>query len=328
MVMKVGIIGCGVIGKRRASVIQKLANSKIIAVADTDPKKAKSLGSELNCKYFTNWKKVILDANIDAVIVCTTNNYLAKISLAAMKQNKHVFCEKPLGISVNEVEKVVKESKKRKLIFKTGFTLRFHPSLQKAKTIVDQGKIGKILFIRGRYGITGRSGYEKEWRANKKISGGGELIDQGAHLIDLSRWFLGDFSQVIGQFGNVFWKANVEDNAFLLLKTKKNQIASLHVSWTEWRNLFSFEIYGSKGFVICEGLGGIYGKERLILGKKAPSKKWPPAERVFEYDDSLTAWNNEWKDFVNSVKFHSEPCGSGHDGLESLKIVFSVYNQK
>jgi predicted dehydrogenase len=321
----IGIIGCGVIGQRRANIVQQLPNFKILSVADINISKARSLGTQLNCSYFNDWKKITSNKDIDAVVVSTTNNNLAKISLDAIKQNKHVFCEKPLGVSITEVEKAVKEAKKRKLIFKTGFTLRFHPSIEKAKLLVDSGKIGKIMFIRGVYGITGRPGYEKEWRANKKISGGGELIDQGIHLIDLSRWFLGNFSRISGQLSNTFWKTSVEDNAFLLLKTKQNQIASLHVSWTEWKNKFSYEIYGTNGYIICNGLGGVYGKEKLIIGKKAPPKKWPPLEKIYFFENSQIAWKNEWHDFIRSIKTNFEPCGSGYDGLEALKIAFKIY---
>ena len=156
-----------------------------------------------------------------------------------------------------------------KVIFKTGFTLRFHPGIQKIRKLVDENKIGKITFIRCRYGITGRPGYEKEWRANKSLSGGGELIDQGVHVLDLLRWFLGDFSSVKGNIGTLYWDMPVEDNAFGILKSVNDQMASFHVSWSQWDNLFSFEIFGTKGYLKMDGLGGVYGKENCDVWIKS-----------------------------------------------------------
>ena len=326
MVLKIGIIGCGIIGAKRATLINTSKESKVIAVADIDINKAKSLASQLNCEYFDDWKKIVTMKEIDAVVISTTNNYLAKISYQAALNGKHIFCEKPLGKNLDEVRVAVEEAIKQKVVFKTGFTLRFHPGMQKIKSIVNKGLIGKILFMRCRYGITGRPGYEKEWRAIPDISGGGELIDQGIHVLDLFRWFLGEFSTVYGSIGTLYWNSSVEDNAFAILTSKSNQMASLHVSWTQWNNLFSFEIFGSKGYVMMDGLGGAYGTEKVIIGRKAPPKKWPPKERVIIYEEPEICWYKEWKDFIVSIKNGTTPSGSGIDGLEALKLVFQIYD--
>ncbi|MDE2589392.1 MAG: Gfo/Idh/MocA family oxidoreductase [Patescibacteria group bacterium] len=326
MVLKIGIVGCGVIGARRAKIIQSSNDAKVIAVADTDISKAKSLGSQLDCKYYDNWKDIISNKEMDAVIVSTTNNHLAEISYEAALNGKHVFCEKPLGTHIEEVKKAVEEAKKRNLVFKTGFTLRFHPGMQEVRSVIDKGLIGRILFMRCRYGITGRPEYEKEWRAFPEISGGGELIDQGVHVIDLFRWFLGDFAKVCGSVSTMYWDMKVEDNAFAILTTQSNQIASMHVSWSQWNNLFSFEIFGNEGYVTMEGLGGVYGKETVIVGKKASPNKWPPEEKVMIFDKPETCWQKEWEEFVNAVKKRSIPSGSGEDGLEALKLVFKIYD--
>lgn len=326
MVLKIGIIGCGVIGARRAKIINSTDESKVIAVVDVDLTRAKSLASELNCNYYEDWKSIVLMKEIDCIVVSTTNNFLAQISYEAALNGKHVFCEKPLGTNVSDVSKAVNEASKQKVVFKTGFTLRFHPGMQKVKSIVEQGLIGKILFIRCRYGITGRSGYEKEWRAIPEVSGGGELVDQGIHVLDLFRWFLGDFSNVCGSIGTLYWNAKVEDNAFAILTTPTNQIASLHVSWTQWNNIFSLEIFGSEGYVTMEGLGGAYGKETVTIGKKAPPDRWPPEEEKIIFDNPDVSWEKEWEEFVNAIRTGREPSGSGVDGLEALKLVFAIYD--
>ncbi len=326
MVLKIGIIGCGVIGARRGKIINSSTDAEVTAVADIDMSKAKSLGEQLKCEYFDDWNKVISRDDIDAVVVSTTNNHLAKISYEAAVRKKHVFCEKPLGRNVEEVRMAVEEASRQKIVFKTGFTLRFHPGIQKIKSLIDDNTIGKILFIRCRYGITGRPDYEKEWRAIPEISGGGELIDQGIHVLDLFRWFLGDFSHICGSIGTLFWDMKVEDNAFAVLATNSNQIASMHVSWTQWNNIFSFEIFGDEGYVIMEGLGGAYGPEKVILGKKSSPDKWPPEEEIMVFDHPEISWEKEWNEFVLSIKNTREPSGSGVDGLEALKLVFKIYD--
>ena len=326
MVLNIAIIGCGVIGQKRANIIKKYSDQKIIAVADLNLSKAKQMGEEFGCDYFTDWKKILDINEVDAVIISTTNNNLAKISLEFAKSKKHIFCEKPLGTNINEVENAVNAATTSKVFFKTGFTLRFHPGMQKIRLLVDDDKIGKILFIRCRYGITGRPGYEKEWRANKDMSGGGELIDQGVHVLDLIRWFLGDFSSVQGNIGTLFWDTTVEDNAFGILKSQHGQMASFHVSWSEWDNIFSFEIFGTEGYLRMEGLGGVYGQERVIFGLKAPPDKWPPEEKIFTFEHPEVCWSLEWENFVNTIQKNSELLGSGKDGLEVLKLVFKIYN--
>jgi predicted dehydrogenase len=327
LTLNIAIIGCGIIGRKRANVIKNYSDQKIIAVADIDFNKAKAMGEEFECSYFNDWKKILEINEIDAVIVSTSNNNLAKISLEFAKKKKHIFCEKPLGTNVNEVENAVNAAIISKVIFKTGFTLRFHPGIQKIRSLVDENKIGKITFIRCRYGITGRPGYEKEWRANKSISGGGELIDQGVHVLDLLRWFMGDFSSVKGNIGTLYWDASVEDNAFGILKSTNDQMASFHVSWSEWDNLFSFEIFGTEGYLRMEGLGGVYGKECVTFGLKAPPDKWPPEEKIFTFEHPEICWSLEWENFVNSIQNNSEILGSGKDGLEVLKLAFKIYGE-
>lgn len=326
MVIKIGIIGCGIIGKRRADIISSSSTSKVIAVADSDINKSKSLGLALNCRYFDDWKKIISMKEIDAVIISTTNDSLSLISFHAASNGKHIFCEKPLGKNPVEVQLAVEEAQKQNVVFKTGFTLRFHPGIQKIKSIIDKGLIGKILFIRCNYGITGRPGYDKEWRAIPEISGGGELIDQGIHVLDLFRLFLGDFTKICGSIGSLYWNTSVEDNAFAILTTPSKQIASLHVSWTQWNNEFSLEIVGNDGYVIMTGLGGTYGIEKVIIGKKAPPNVWPPEETVFTYEHPEICWQNEWNDFILSITNNQTPFGSGIDGLEALKLVFKIYD--
>jgi predicted dehydrogenase len=205
-----------------------------------------------------------------------------------------------------------------------GLNHRYHPALRKARELYAAGVLGELMFVRGRYGHGGRVGYEKEWRADPSLSGGGELIDQGVHLIDLARWFLGDFSQVTGFVHTYFWKMPVEDNGFLLLKTPAQQTAFLHVSCTEWKNLFSFEIYGHHAKLQVDGLGGSYGMERLSYYRMLP-QMGPPETMAWEYPREDDSWSLEFQEFLEDIDLNRTPSPGLCDARAALKIVEEVY---
>jgi predicted dehydrogenase len=183
-----------------------------------------------------------------------------------------------------------------------------------------------MMFVRGRYGHGGRIGYDKEWRANPALSGGGELIDQGVHLIDLARWFLGDFSEVTGFAHTYFWQMPVDDNGFMLLKTPQQRVAFLHVSCTEWKNLFSFEIYGRDGKLHIEGLGGSYGVERLAYYKMLP-QMGPPETTIWEYPMRDDSWQIEFAEFLEDIRLGRPPSANLADARAALLIVEQIYAQ-
>ncbi|MFA6362417.1 Gfo/Idh/MocA family protein [Methanoregula sp.] len=322
--MRVGIIGCGVIGKKRALA---LGNHELVIAVDPFLERAREVAQLKNCtSVSTDYHDALNDDRIDLVFISTTNEFLARIALDAVAAGKHVLVEKPGGRNPEELVPVIETAKRNNVFVKVGFNHRFHPALQKAKQLVDSGEIGPLMFIRGRYGHGGRRGYEKEWRAIPEKSGGGELIDQGVHLIDLSRWFLGDLDLLGGFAHTYFWDMPVDDNAFLMLKNKNDQVAWLHVSCTEWKNMFSFEIYGKTGKLQVDGLGGSYGTERLSLYKMLPVMG-PPETTIWEYPFPDNSWNIEVNDFIRSIEMHREPQGNIHDAKEALDIVAKVYEK-
>ncbi|RJR07483.1 gfo/Idh/MocA family oxidoreductase [Candidatus Parcubacteria bacterium] len=325
-VIKVGIVGCGLIGKKRAAVIKNDRHSKFICTADVAVGTAKDLNPQ---SYYANWADMLATEELDAVVVATPNRFLKEIALAAIQKGIHVLCEKPLGRNVLESAEMVEAAKQHGVILKTGFNHRHHPAIWKAHELVVSGGIGPIYFIRCIYGHGGRPGYEKEWRASKDICGGGELLDQGVHVVDLFRWFLGDFEEAFGYTPTYFWKMDVEDNAFAVFKTAAGQIASMHTCWTQWKNRFTFEIFGEAGYLIIEGLGGSYGPEKLTVGKR-PKKDREyiggiPDEEVIIFDGPDMSWDLEWKEFVQAIQESREPLGSGRDGLEANRLLAAVY---
>ena len=201
-------------------------------------------------------------------MIATPNKYLKEITQGAAQRKVHILCEKPLGRNFSESTDMVRAAKENEVILKTGFNHRHHPAILKAHQLVKDNAIGQVYYARCIYGHGGRPGYEKEWRASKDASGGGELLDQGVHVVDLFRWFLGDFEEAFGYTPTCYWNMEVEDNAFAFFKTSRGQVASMHTSWTQWKNRFTFEIYGEAGYLIIHGLGGSYGTETLHIGKR------------------------------------------------------------
>lgn len=323
--MNIGIVGCGLIGVKRS---RNLLGHKVTRVADYSREKADALAAEHpGAQVMPSFKELVVSPDVDAVIVATTHDALARITIAALDAGKHVLVEKPGGRTPEEIRGAVRKANEKKLVVKAGFNHRFHPALQKAHEIFSSGVLGPMMFIRGRYGHGARPGYDREWRADAKISGGGEAIDQGVHLIDLSRWFLGDFATAVGYTPTYFWDMKVEDNAFFLLKTRTGQAAWLHASWTEWKNMFSFEIYGRHGKLQIDGLGGSYGTEKLTYYKMLP-QMGPPEVTVWEYPGPDESWSAEFANFVAAIEGRAPVCGGLGDTLAAMEIVHQVYAQR
>jgi len=315
--MNFAIIGCGLIGRKRS---QALRRHRLAVAADTCLDRAAALGAEAT----TDWAAAVNRPDVDAVIVATTNDALAPVTLAAVQAGKHVLVEKPAARNTAELRPVMAAAQSAGVHVQVGFNHRYHPALRKAREICDSGGVGPLLFIRGRYGHGGRPGYDREWRADPEIAGGGELIDQGVHLIDLSRWFLGPFTSVQGCTHTYFWDMPVEDNAFLLLHTASRQAASLHVSCTEWKNLFSFEIYGRTGKLAIDGLGGSYGVERLAWYKMLP-EMGPPETTIWEYPGADLSWELELADFEAAVNHRPAAAPGLEAAYAALEVVEQIY---
>ncbi len=327
--LKIGIVGCGLIGSKRAASLLKIKNKGIlVACADTDFNKAKKLSSMyLGVKAYNSWQELINHPDLDVVIVSTLHDSLAEISKEGIKADKHIFVEKPAAKSSNEILPIIELTKKFNKKVRVGFNHRYHRAFQKAKSIVDNGELGDLMFIRARYGHGARIGYEKEWRANPELSGGGELIDQGPHLIDLSQWFFDKpLNYHAGSIHTYFWDMTVDDNAFLILKTSISQTAFLHVSCTEWKNTFSFEIYGKDGKLDINGLGGSYGVEKLTYYKMLP-EMGPPQTTIFEYPMQDNSWEIEMEEFLDDINENRTPECDINAAYNVMRVIEDAYRK-
>jgi predicted dehydrogenase len=320
--VNIGIVGCGLIGHKRAKALGR--DHRVVAVADTVIDRAESLARASGATVSADWRRLIANEPIEAVIVATTNDQLTPVALAAVEAGKHVLVEKPAARNPDEIAPLIDAARLSGVHVQVGYNHRFHPALGKAREIVDTGALGPLMYIRGRYGHGGRLGYEKEWRANPDVAGGGEMLDQGVHLIDLSRWFLGDFESIAGEAHTYFWDMPVEDNGFMLLRTPQGQVAFLHASCTEWKNLFSFEIYGRHGKLHIDGLGGSYGTERLSYYRMLPAMG-PPETTIWEYPGDDVSFRLEFEAFAGGVRGQREGLPNLADARAALEIVHRIY---
>ncbi len=320
----VGIVGCGLIGQKRAKALGH--GGQLMACADLDVTRAESLARTSGAKVFRDWRELVWSPLVDVVIVATLHDSLAEITRTAAEAGKHVLVEKPAARNAAELQPVMEAAAKHGVKVHVGFNHRYHRSLRKAKELVDSGAIGELMFVRARYGHGARIGYDKEWRADPALSGGGELIDQGPHLIDLTRWFLGEIAEVQGFAHTYFWDMPVDDNGFMLLKTAKKQTAFLHASCTEWKNLFSMEIYGKLGKLDLSGLGGSYGVEKITWYRMLP-EMGPPETTSWEYPMGDDSWTVEIAEFFEDIRLDREPSAGLRDAQAALKVVESIYRE-
>jgi len=320
----VGVIGCGLIGQKRAKALG--VGGKLVACADLDADRAQNIAKTSGVEVFRDWRELIFSPAVEVVIIATLHDSLAEITRAAAEAGKHVLVEKPAARNSAELVPVMAAAKEHGIKVHVGFNHRYHRSLRKAKELVDSGALGDLMFVRARYGHGARLGYEKEWRSNPVLSGGGELIDQGPHLIDLSRWFLGEMTEVQGFAHTYFWDMPVDDNGFMLLKTAKKQAAFLHASCTEWKNLFSMEIYGKLGKLDLSGLGGSYGLEKITWYKMLP-EMGPPDTTSWEYPMADDSWSVEIAEFFEDIRLNREPAANLDDASAALVIVEKIYKE-
>ncbi len=319
---RVGIIGAGLIGTKRAA---HLEGATLVAVCDQVSERAQRLASAYGAAVETRFETLVSRKDVDLVIVATPNSSIAPCSVAALEAGKDVLVEKPAGCGVSDIQRQIAAALKSDGVLKVGYNHRFHPAFQKAKQMVTRGDIGSVMYIRARYGHGGRLGYENEWRADPKISGGGELLDQGVHLIDLSRWLGGEFEFEWGKAKTFFWKMPVEDNGFLALRSPDGQRSAwLHASCTEWKNLFDFEIFGETGKIEVWGLGRSYGIEELRYYRMRP-EMGPPEVDIQSFPEDDRSWALEFKAFLDEIDGRATDLASAIDALKAMEIVQAAY---
>jgi predicted dehydrogenase len=327
--IRIGIAGFGKIGQLRFRILEKLDDVKVIGFYDPNITQ-----TNFNIKKYQNYDDLLAD-NLDVIFLCSFPKFLPEFTIKALKKNIHVFCEKPPARTVSELEKVKSVFLKSNSILKYGFNHRYHYSVMQAKEKIDSGDFGKLLWLRGVYGKAGSIDYDSNWRNYKNISGGGILIDQGIHMLDLIQYLSQEkFDEVKSFISTSYWNIKPEDNAFAILKSKDNVLASLHSSATQWKHKFLLEMCFEEGFINLDGILSStrsYAPEKLISGKREfediTFAMGKPIENIisFENDDS---WELEIKEFMDAIKYKSPIInGTIDDAIKTLVLVEKVYNE-
>jgi predicted dehydrogenase len=322
--MRVGIIGCGLIGRKRAQALA--ADDELVACTDTAPAAARALALEHGAA--ATDVDDLLSAKLDVVIVATTHDALAENAIAALESGAHVLVEKPAGIGSAQIAEIKAAAERADRLVKVGFNHRFHGGIARAVEEARSGQHGEVLHMRARYGHGGRPGYEKEWRADRARSGGGELIDQGMHLLDLSYWLHGALPLQHALLRTAYWDMQVEDNAVLTLAGDGGPWTLMHVSWTEWKNLFSLEIFCRTAKLQVDGLVRSYGPQRLTRYLMKP-ELGPPAVETVDYPAEDGSWAAEWLHFRSAINA-PEPrtlLGNLDSAAYAWSIVEAAYEQ-
>ncbi len=325
--LKCAIVGYGYMGEIRRAVIERHPDLQLVAICDTDP----AVRSNLAGPPVVHDLPGVFAARPDIVFVCTPNCFSPGICVQALSRGTHVFCEKPPGRNVADIQNIRKAEKGgAKLMF--GFNHRWHPGVMKAKAIIDSGRFGRIINMRGIYGKSGGKKFKHSWRNDPSISGGGILLDQGVHMLDLFRFFAGDFSRVKCVASNAFWNLDVEDNAFVVLKGARGIDAMLHSSATFWKHSFCIHITLEGGYLTVEGLlskTGSYGREQLVVAKRQFEDEahavGNPSEEITYFDRDLS-WDLEVQEFVKCIR-EQRPVtvSSSEDALKVMRIIEQAY---
>jgi predicted dehydrogenase len=325
--MKIGIIGFGKMGQTRATAIEDSGYGEIVSVYDSDHsmdfRKYPVAGSA---------REIIDNSSIDAIFVCTPNHLNKPLTLNGLRVGKHVFCEKPPAFTVEEMHEIrdMEAQSGKKLMY--GFNHRHHRSIKYMKSLIDSKEYGDVIWMRGRYGKSVDDNFFNGWRAQKELAGGGILLDQGIHMVDLFLYFCGSFDQYSAFISNQYWKKDIEDNVFAILRNSENGItASLHSTMTQWRHLFSLEVFMSKGYMVLNGLltsTRTYGDEVLSIARNrstAPAATWKDEERI-SYD-SDKSWRSEVDHFFDSIANDTPiTVGSSQDALNVMQAIEAIYN--
>ena len=325
--INIGIIGFGKVGKLRYQILKKIKDVNVISICDLNNSK-KNID---NITITKNYNDIINNKNINTIFISVPNYLNKKITIKCLKKNKNIFCEKPPTINSLEMKDIIKAEKKSKSKLMYGFNHRLHNSVIEIKNLIESKKFGKILWMRGRYGKSVDKNFFSSWRSKKKFAGGGILLDQGIHMLDLFIYLAGSFDKVKSSIGNRYWKCDVEDNAFVILENTKTGIsASLHSTMTQWRHIFSLEIFLENGYLVLNGLktsSNTYGREVLTIAKNrslAPAATWnKEIKKLYKVDNSF---KSEILYFLENIKNNNKINSSNSkDALKIMTLIDNIY---
>lgn len=327
--LRIGIAGYGVVGKRRRQFIDQRDDMVVVAVCDRTFTEEGRFDDGV--RYYQTPDRLLEGEDLDALFVCLTNDVAADVTITGLERCLHVFCEKPPGRDVADIRRVIAaEARHPGLRLKYGFNHRYHDSVREALAILASGEFGRVVNMRGVYGKSKFISYgaHSDWRTRRDIAGGGILLDQGIHMVDLMRLFGGEFHDVTSIVSNDFWVHDVEDNAYALMRSQSGCVAMLHSTATQWRHRFNLEITLEKGALILSGIlsgSKSYGAETLTVVWAGDDDQGDPMERTTRYNRD-SSWADEIAEFAHAV-LRGDPilAGSSADALATMELVYRIY---
>jgi len=323
--MNIGIVGFGLIGQQRANDIKRMKEHRLAAVSDVNTELVKAKQKEYEYEIENNWEKLVSRNDIQVVIVAVPHYLAPEIAVRALDCGKHVLCEKPMGRNPGESARIIEAARKNKTLIEPGFNYRFYPGILKLRQLIEDNAIGKVTHVRFVLGHGGRPGMENEWKTSKNFAGGGALLDPGIHALDLFRFLFGEIVEGTAFFKNSFWDIDVEDNAFVFLKTQSGQIISAHFSITEWKSLFRMEVFGTDGYVSLTGRSKSYGAQKVTAGARwfwRDNRK----EQNWEYSAEDESFFEELNAFLDKIAGGENKYLAGpEDALRAIDLIENLY---
>jgi predicted dehydrogenase len=319
--LRVAIVGCGLIGNKRAVALDP--GDELVGCHDLNTDAAQSMAERHGGRACADFDE-LLALRPDVVVVAVYHDALAALTERALAAGAHVLVEKPGAMSTVEIDRLIECRRTAGLLVKVGVNHRFHPGLTRAVAEARSGRYGELMHVRARYGHGGRPGYDREWRGDPARAGGGELVDQGTHLLDLTHWLAGPLPLHAALLRTQFWDTPVEDNAALILGdagARTGPWAMLHATWTEWKNMFSMEVYCRTAKLQIDGLAGSYGSQRLRIYRMRPELGPPDLEEI-AYPPVDRSWEAEWRHFAGAIE-----TGDGRELLGDLHSARYVWEQ-
>lgn len=325
--LRVGIAGYGVVGKRRRQFIDKHPSMKTVAVCDRTFEQDGQMLDGMRC--YTTYDALLAEP-LDVLFVCLTNDVAADATIAGLERGLHVFCEKPPGRDLSDIARVVQcERRHPGLKLRYGFNHRYHDSVREALRLVRSGELGRVVNLRGVYGKSAIISFQQtDWRSKRALAGGGILLDQGIHMVDMMRLFAGEFSEIHSFVSNDFWHHDVEDNAYALMRTEEGVVAMLHSSATQWRHRFHLEIALERGTIILAGIlsgSKSYGAETITVAYRDDHGSGDPREMTMRYSED-NSWRDEIGDFAADIlQDRTVVAGSSTEALKTMHLVYRIY---
>ncbi len=311
--LRFGIVGAGAIAQTYAQAFATARLARVAAVADVRRDAASALAERLDCANFGDYRQMLAEAELDAVVICTPPVSHPEICLAAVERGLPVLCEKPLAVDVASARRMVAAAESAGVLLTMASKFRYVEDVVRAKSIVASGILGELILFENTF--TARVDMSARWNADPQQSGGGVLIDNGTHSVDLIRYFLGPIAEVQAVGGKNVQGLPVEDTVQLFVRTESGVMGSVDLSWSLDKGFEGFiDIYGSRGTV---RIGWQESKYR-----QTGNNDWVVFGGGY---DKLQAFDRKLENFCRAIRGERRLLITAEDAIASVEVIDKAY---